>query len=250
MRVLSKKVAVLAAVYILAVLLFAGCDSGIQDSSEVTSLEINGWMLTSPEGDEAIKTYSASEVEAVKTLEFDGKLYVCTIKGNAVSVLDRVRDPLFGCADVNYEDPVVKDYLKSFTSKSVTDVENMHISIQMTPVEGAVSNSRYTYPQYWQLSPGMPTFPFGILCSYIKCAVTPQSPNMQFAVYYECRDQYNLGGWKSAGGSNQIFSGMGTVQVNSSFWFGWWQWRMGFSVSSGGTAFFGFDWAGSVPKKN
>ena len=42
-----------------------GCDSGLQSTGAVDSLEINGWTLASPEGEEAIKNYSASEVEEI-----------------------------------------------------------------------------------------------------------------------------------------------------------------------------------------
>ena len=229
-----------------------GCDSGLQSTGAVDSLEINGWTLASPEGEEAIKNYSASEVEAVKNIEYNGSMYVCTVKGNAASVLDRVRDPLFGCMEVNYEDPTVQDYLKSFNSKSVTDVEKKYISIEMSPVIGPNENSRYALGDYFTLSSGMPEFNFGVLCSKIYCDVIPQSPNMQFTLNYEYRDQYNLSGWKSGKGDSgkQIFSGMGTVRMNSKFVLGWWQWKVLFSVTSGGSVYLGFNWYGAVPKAN
>lgn len=247
MKLLYKKVTVLAVVCILTAVLLAGCDSGLQNFDEVDSMEINGWSLSSPEGEEAIKNYSAAEVEAVKTLEFDGKLYVCTIKGNAVSVLDRVRDPLFGCADVNYEDPDVKDYLNSFTSKSVTNVNKKHINIEMKPAEGSIDTTdiKESFPVY----SGMPPFIFGVACGEISCELFPLSSYMQFSANLMCRSCNSSESWNYVRASDQIFSGMGSVTLDSGWSFGWKQWQINFSVFSGGLVSLEFEWYGAGPKK-
>lgn len=221
-----------------------GCDSGLAPQQAITSMEINGWTLSSPEGEAAVKNYSASVVEAVKNLEYDGKLYICTIKGNASSVLDRVRDPLFGCTNVNYEDPAVQEYLESCRFKSVIDIEQKHISIEMVPAEGGTDTPEYdeTFPVYDE----MPPFIFGVVCNEISCNIYPQSPSMQFCCNLMYRSINTLSSWGYSRGSGQIFTGMGTVIVKSGWEFGWRQWQIDFSVLTGGFASFGFEWYGAA----
>ena len=146
MRVLSKKMTVLVVAGLFAVLLMAGCDSGLQDSSEVTSLEINGWSLSSPEGNDAITSRSATKVTAQKEMENNGSLYNCTVTGNLDSVLDRVNDPLFGFGEVDYTDERVVEYLESYKNRSTEDLSLMSVNITMSPVEGPVNTSRYNLP--------------------------------------------------------------------------------------------------------
>lgn len=249
MRVLSKKMTVLVVAGLFAVLLMAGCDSGLQDSSEVTSLEINGWSLSSPEGNDAITSRSATKVTAQKEMENNGSLYNCTVTGNLDSVLDRVNDPLFGFGEVDYTDERVQSYLESFSMKSVTDIQKMHLDVALTPKEGPVNNMRFTDPRYLTISSGMDPLTFGVACSKIYCQVTPISANMRFAFGYEfC----SVGGntWikiDSSPSVGEITTAMGSTTVNSKGVFGWWKWRLNLAVYSGGDALFGFDWYGAVP---
>ena len=161
--------------------------------------------------------------------------------------LDRVNDPLFGFGEVDYTDERVVEYLESYKNRSTEDLSLMSVNITMSPVEGPVNTSRYNLPIFLTLSPGMPEFTFGVACSKIFCDVTPISPNMYFSVYYK---NAVVGSesptWNYASNTTFIQSSMGTVQANSNGWLGWWQWKIFFSVYTGGDAAFGFSWYGGV----
>ena len=178
MRVLSKKVAVLAAVCIIAVLLFAGCDSGLKISEEKESIEINGWSLSSPEGMGAIRAATATSVEAAKVVQIDGILYQVQFSGDAESVLDRVYDPLFFNDEVDYNDPDIKAYLQEKSSEECMYDGSNSITISFTQLEGApLDNSRASVGKFVQITSGyMGSFYLGCLGPVLVCnAAVPSS---------------------------------------------------------------------------
>lgn len=139
MRVLSKKVAVLAAVCILAVLLFAGCDSGIQTSDEKESIEINGWSLSSPEGMGAIRACTAQDVTAEKYVEIEGSVQLVSVSGDANSVLDRVNDLFFGFEKPDFNSPEYIAYMEEMSCRPPEDESlkgTRYVTVSSQSVEG------------------------------------------------------------------------------------------------------------------
>ncbi len=93
MRVLSKKVTTVFVCAILAGVLSTGCNLAYQIKNDQEVIKINGWELSSLEGNDAIRSCTAQEVTAQKYVEGNESVKVAQISGDAASVLDRVNDP-------------------------------------------------------------------------------------------------------------------------------------------------------------
>ncbi len=79
MRKLSKKVTAAFVCGLLAVFLFTGCGSAYQTNGSTEVKTINGWELSSFEGNDAIRACSAQEVTAQKYQEIDGAVELVSI---------------------------------------------------------------------------------------------------------------------------------------------------------------------------
>ena len=231
MRVLSKKTAVLVVVCLLAAVLLTGCDSGLQTSDKVTSLEINGWTLSSPEGEAAIRDKTASEVTATKNVEYTDTMYLASISGNAISVLDRVNDPLFLNNSVDYDDPSILEYLSSHEDTSCYYDGSNSVSLGLTPIEGAKMTARSgSVAIYWPISTGVSGhYNLGVLgykvVTYARVPIqyssTVYAYNLRAApLWVKEGDWANYKGAGSASGITYSSSRF----ITSTDRVGWWRW--------------------------
>jgi len=233
MRVLSK--IVVMAVCVLVLVTLAGCDSGFQMKEGDNSIIINGWELTSPDGIEAIRSCTASDVVASKNEELGDVLYLIELKGNSQSVLECVEDPFFGKGTADYSDPRVQAYLAKIEKEDPSLIGTRSIHITANPVD-TVSPDRVTYRQtdYYEIPVGY-TKKFYLGCRgneiAVNAKVSPYYPNTAYKcqIYVAPILVFDLEKYTPAGGSpNSItISNPQYIQSVRMTW-GLWQWAVQF----------------------
>lgn len=241
MRVLSKITVIV--VCFLALLTAAGCDSGFQMKEGANSIIVNGWELSSPEGIEAIRSCTASEVVATKNEEIEGTIYSLEVAGNAQSVLDRVSDPFFGKEDVNYEDPDVKKYIGNLGVENPSLAGKRYVSIGMIPSEGPVQNARqYDQNTYMNVIMGATYFPVGATCSRITVDFIVPSTNPATQLCGEVQAAALLSNNYKPKGATGIVTYQSPGTIQSTFLVGWWKWRVEVEGDVPGRVFVGISW--------
>lgn len=241
MRALSK-IAV-GAVCFLALILVAGCDSGIQMKEGDNSIIINGWEMTSPDGIEAIRSCTASDVVATKNEEIDGRLYVIEVEGNAQSVIDRVSDPFFGTEIVDDKTPEVQKYMNSLGIDDPSLVGKRFISVGMIPSEGPTMYSRqYDENTYMNVTMGTTYFYVGAARSRITVDFIVPSTNSATQLCGEIQAAALLSNNYKAKGATGIVTYQSPATVVSKFMLGWWKWRIEVEGDVPGRVFVGISW--------
>lgn len=240
MRKLSMKVAALSVILVLAALVATGCDSSFQSDDVNDVLNINGWLITSPEGLPALENKSATDVTAVKTTTLSGNLFDVTVSGNAVSVIECVSNPFFAEQNVDYESEYVKNYMMSanYTKSSSIDQKCVEIGI----VEHDVSRAPLRDTKYVDLPYGF-SLPLGARTSQVE---------LQFTIPYQyyttdfsgsfTRSIIKKNDFKYASGGTGIVTYGGTQPRTSNFYFGWWDWQITFTVNVPGRTHMSVYW--------
>ncbi len=237
-----SKITVIAVCF-LALFIAAGCDAGFQMIEGDTSILINGWELKSPEGVDAIRSCTASDVTAAKNEEYNGTIYLLEVNGNAQSVLDRVRDPFFGKEEVDYKDPAVQKYINNLGIEDPSVTGKRYISVGMIPSEGPVQNARqYDQNTFMDVIPGATYFNVGAACSRITVDFIVPSTHPATQLCGEVQAAALLANDYKPKGATGIVTYQSPGSIQSTFLLGWWKWRVEVEGNVSGRVFVGISW--------
>lgn len=159
--------------------------------------------------------------------------------GNALSVIDCVRNPFFADENVDYDSEYVKNFIATPYSSLSTEEKCVEIGI----VEH--SEARYTLQKTMYVDIPANTFglPLGARTSqvHIVFEIPADYSSTDFSGAY-ARSIITMCDYQYAGGGTGIVKYGNTSMRSSGFYFGWWDWALLITVNSPGRTHMSMYW--------